>query len=132
MSRLTFILAHETARRNALSSVAKAPDGFRVEVKPPKRTTAQNDYLWACLTDISQQATLNGKRYNTEQWKCIFMKALGHEVDFLPTLDGQAFFPTGFRSSDLGKAEMVALIDYIVAWGAQNGVKFHDAKDDAA
>lgn len=132
MSRQTFILAHDTARARAAQAVAQAPAGYRVEIKAPKRSTEQNDYMWACLTDIAKQSTLNGKAYTREQWKCIFMKALGHEVEFLPELDGGTFFPTGFHSSDLTKAEMVALIDFIIAWGAQNGVKFHDQKDMAA
>ena len=128
MDRQRYILANPAVRQRALQEVGRAPDGFRVEIKAPKRSTEQNDYMWALLTDVARQGQINGKKYEPEQWKCILMKALGHETEFLPTLDANGFFPTGFRSSDLTKAEMVALIEFIIAWAVTNNVLLHDGK----
>jgi len=56
-------------------------------------------------------------------------------VQFLPSLDNSTFIPWGQSSSDLSKEEMSELIEFIAAWGAQNGVTFADDVgliDDAA
>lgn len=95
---------------------------WRVEFKEPKRSDLQNDRFWEMLGRVSVRMTINGKTYEPEQWKCIFMKQMGKEVSFLPTLDGENFFPTGFRSSDLSRREMADLQTLIEAWCAEQGV----------
>ena len=126
MARHLLILANEAVRARALHWVQKAPLGYRVWFAEPKRTTEQSDRMWAMLGDVARQCTINGKKYTSEQWKCIFLKALGHDVDFLPTLDGTSFFPTGFRSSDLSKREMMDMITSIQAYGDGEGIVFGD------
>ncbi|WP_245282960.1 recombination protein NinB [Aureimonas altamirensis] len=101
-------------------------DGSRVEIKAPRRSLPQNDRMWAMLTSIAAQARHNGREYSTEQWKVIFMHACGREVQFLPALDGSTFVPWGQSSSDLSVSEMSDLIEFMKAWGAQNGVVFQD------
>lgn len=96
--------------------------GWRVEFKEPKRSDAQNDRMWEMLDRISKRMTVNGKKYEPEQWKCIFMKAMGKEAQFLPTLDGESFFPTGFRSSDLSVKEMSDMQTFMEAWAAERGI----------
>jgi hypothetical protein len=115
-----------------MSFVSKAPIGYRVEIKEPKRTLEQNDALWAYLTDVATQVDHRGRKYDAETWKSIFMNALGAEMRFVPTLDGNSVFPLGMRSSKLSKREMSELIEFIVSWGVQHGVKFHDSKEMAA
>lgn len=65
---------------------------------------------------------MSGRKFSPEQWKCIYMKAMGKEGEFLPTLDGSRFFPTGFRSSDLSVREMADLQTFIEAQCAEAGV----------
>ena len=127
MPRHTLTLKHEGIRARAMAWLAKAPLGWRIEFKEPKRSDEQNDRMWAMLGDIAAQATINGKRYEPEQWKCIFMKAMGREAQFLPTLDGNSFFPTGFRSSDLGVREMSDLQTFMEAWAAENMIHLKGA-----
>jgi hypothetical protein len=119
------ILIDKTVRERAAHFVRTAPDGYVMKIDEPKRTLAQNDLLWPLLTEISAQATLQGRTFTPDQWKAIFMQSLGHKSDFLPTLEGDGFFPTGFRSSKLSKREMADLLTAIMAFGDQNGVKFN-------
>lgn len=126
MSRLLLILANEAIRRRALAEIAAAPEGSRVEIKGPTRTLPQSSRMWAMLGDIAKQAEHCGRHYDAEAWKVIFLHALGRETKFLPGLDGKTFVPYGQSSSDLSKAEMADLIEFIFAWGAQNGVVFHE------
>lgn len=100
---------------------ARVPLGWRVEFKQPKRSDIQNDRMWEMLTRISKRMEIGGKKYEPDQWKCMFMKAMGKEAQFLPTLDGASFFPTGFSSSDLSVGEMSDLQTFMEAWAAEQG-----------
>jgi hypothetical protein len=126
MSRFLLILANDAIRKKAKEWIDKAPAGMRVEFREAKRSTEQNSKLWACLSDVSTQITHQGRRYDPDRWKVIFMYALGRETEFMPSLDGVTFIPYGPRSSELSVAEMSELIEFIVAEGTKRGVIFHD------
>lgn len=126
MSRAQLTLCSKSEREKAMRWIEQAPPGTRVTFKEGKRTVAQNDRMWAMLTDVATQKDHCGRRYTPDQWKVLFMHACGREVQFLPSLDNSTFIPWGQSSSDLSKAEMTALIEFILAWGANNGVEFHD------
>ena len=130
--RAALILTSDALRQRAAQWCLKAPPGTRVEWKRAKRTIPQNDRMWAMLTDIAKQVEHQGRRYGPEDWKCLFMHALGQEVRFLPSLSGQGFVPIGYRSSDLSKAEMTELIELMFQWGAEHGVTFHDDRQQVA
>lgn len=126
MSRALITLLSREDRRKATAWIAKAPTGTRVEFKAHKRSTDQNSKMWAMLTEVAEQATHKGQRYTPDQWKILFMYACGREVQFLPGLDGKTFLPWGQSTSDLSKQEMTDLIEFMHAWGAENGVTFRD------
>src|SRR4051812_41913261 len=124
MSRHTIILRGSADRARVVRYASVAPDGTRVDFKTAKRSLPQNDRMWAMLTDVANQKEHCGRKYTPDQWKVLFMHACGREMQFVPTLDGQSFMPLGYRSSELSKNEMSALIDCIAAWGMENGVIF--------
>ena len=131
MSR-ALIAIHGTADRERASKwVALAPTGTRIEFKAPKRTLPQNDRMWAMLTDVATQKKHGDRRYTTDQWKVIFLHACGREVQYIKALENDTFIPWGQSSSDLSKEEMTELIEFIHAWGAENGVVFHDPESAA-
>lgn len=132
MSRALIIINGNVDRARAAKWVAQAPFGTRIEFKHAKRTIPQNDRMYAMLTDIARQKEHCGRKYTVDQWKCLFMSACGREMQFVPSLDGTSFLPLGYRSSDLSKDEMSALIECMFAWGAENGVIFHDQESAAA
>jgi hypothetical protein len=132
MSRALLILSNDIIRQKAVRWVQSAPVGTRIEFKEAKRSNEQNALLWASLTDIAQQREHFGRKYSADQWKSIFMAALGKEMQFVPALDGQGFIPLGHSSSDLSVKEMADLITTIFAYGAENGVVFSDPKLRAA
>lgn len=125
MSRHLITVNTDADRERARTYVAAAPKGTRVEFKASKRTLPQNDRMWAMLTDIAQQKRHCGRKYTPDQWKVIFLHALGREAEFVPSLDEKTFLPLQ-SSSDLSKGEMSDLIELMMAWGTQNGVVFHD------
>jgi hypothetical protein len=126
MSRAVLRLVSANIRARALNWIRAAPPGTIVEFRESKRTTEQNAKMWAMLTEISLHGELRGQHWTPDQWKAIFMKDLGHEIEVLPTLDGRSWFPANLSSSNLSKGQMSELIESMLAWGVQNGVVFHD------
>lgn len=126
MSRLAITLSCEAERKRAHDLIDKALPASRIEFKGPRRTVDQNAKLWACLGDVSTQKEHCGRKYEPEVWKVIFMSALGREMKFVPALDGQGLIPLGHSSADLSVGEMSELIEFVLAWGTQSGVVFHE------
>jgi hypothetical protein len=122
LMRHVLTISHEGIRAKLMAWAAKTPVGWRVEFKGPKRSDEQNARMWELLGRISKRFTLNGKPYRPDDWKCVFMHAMGREVRFLPTLDESGFFPSGFRSSDLSVAEMCNLQTFMEQYAAEKGV----------
>lgn len=132
MGRAMLIINGNEARAKATYWVSKAPLGTRIEFKASKRSLPQNDRLWAMLTDVAAHQKAKGRDYTTDEWKLLFMHAWGREVRFLPGLDNKSVVPIGQSSSDLSKEEMTDLIEFIFAWGAENGVVFNEPSEEAA
>jgi hypothetical protein len=116
----TVILRGQPQRDLAKQLIDKAPVDAVVKISEAKRTTSQNNKLWALLSDISRHKP-EGRRHIPEIWKCVFMASCGHEVQFEHGLDGRPF-PVGFRSSHLTKSQMSDLIEYVISYGQQHGV----------
>lgn len=131
MSRALVIIYNDADRARAAKWCQAAPHGMRVEFKEAQRSTEQNARLWANLSDIAAQKEHCCKRYSTDQWKALFLNAMGREISFLPSLDGSTFIPWGNSSSDLSKAEMTALLDFIQCWATENGVTLHGPNEQA-
>ena len=110
-------------RDKAVTGVMRAPDGYVLELREPKRTDDQNAALWGLLNQIQRQRpTHNGVQMTPDLWKCVFMDALGSEMRMMPKLDGDGFFPLGHSSSRLTKGEFADLLTIMLAWCAREGV----------
>lgn len=130
MSRALLILSNQAVRQRAIHWIKNVPNGTRVVFKEPKRTLPQNDRMWAMLTEISNKALLGENKYTPDEWKCIFLDALGQEMKFLPKLSGQGFLPLGHRSSELSVREMSNLMELMTAWCVQNGITLSEPKEE--
>lgn len=118
----TIILRGDGQRALAHGLIDKAPQDAVVNIREAGRSSDQNALMWALLSDISR-AKPQGRQHTAEMWKALMMHACGHAVQFEQGLDGQPF-PVGFRSSRLTKRQMQDLLDFIMAWGSENGVRW--------
>lgn len=116
------VLTNAFSRERFKKIIDQAPAGYVAEVREPKRTLDQNDFMWGLLTDISLAQPL-GRKHTPDDWKAIAMNACSWECAFLEGLDGRPF-PVGFRSSKLSKTQMSALIEWLLAFGSEHGVKW--------
>jgi hypothetical protein len=119
-------------RRQAHALVDAAPQGAILNIKPATRTNEQNALLWSLLSEVSR-AKPDGRCHTPDVWKCLFMQACGHQVQFEVGLDGQPF-PLGFRSSRLTKEQMSDLIEFIHQYCAEQGIRLTNPEErkDAA
>lgn len=118
-----FILNSDAARNRAIAAIDRAPAGYIASIEEPRRTLSQNDLLWALLTQVSV-ARPGGHRFTPDEWKSRFMHACGWDCQFLPGIADGHPFPVGFRSSKLTKSQMTNLIDFILAWGSEQGIEW--------
>lgn len=104
-----------------------------MELRPSKRSDAQNSALWSLLGQIVKARPVhNGVQMDAETYKALFLAALGREVRFVPTLDGTSMLPLGLRSSKLTKVEFADLLELILAWCAANAVEVKHFDDERA
>lgn len=104
--------------------IARAPHGTRVTFQGPKRSTPQNDRMWALLTDVSTQLVWHGQRYSPEEWKDYFMHAYRGEK-WMPAEEG-GMVPIGRATSKLSKEEHSELTTIIEAFAARHGVELDE------
>jgi hypothetical protein len=126
MSRAQLTLCSLAERERAIRWISQSPTGTRVIFKESKRSTAQNDRMWAMLTDIAMQLPWHGIKLTPDDWKLIFLDALNREMRLVPNIEGNGFVNLGRSSSNLSKAEFTQLIELMMAFGVQHGVTFHD------
>lgn len=122
MSRWQITISSDAARKRACEWVSKAPDGYRVTVQEPKRSTDQNSRFWAMLSQLSTQLAWHGQRLSPEDWKIVMMAGLNQEMRLVPNIEGTGFVTLGRSSSKLSKSEMTELMDLIEAFAAQHDV----------
>tara|TARA_R110000868_G_scaffold339396_1_gene600152 strand:- start:32 stop:430 length:399 start_codon:yes stop_codon:yes gene_type:complete len=120
----TFYLVHDVARAGAVEAVRTAPAGFVVTIQPKTRTLEQNARLWAMLGEVSRQVTWYGQKLTADEWKDVATAALKRQR-VVPGIDG-GFVVLGAHTRRMTVADMCELIDFLDAFGAQQGVKFAD------
>lgn len=121
-----FILSHAVARQNAIKAVSEVADGMVVEIKEQTRNTSQNAKLWAMLSEVSRQVDWYGRKLTPENWKHVFTASLSKQ-DVVPGIDG-GFVVLGKSTSSMSKREFGELIELIMAFGAERGVKFSEVE----
>ena len=110
-------------RNLAREMVDNAPNGYILEVRPPKRSLDSNRYYWAVLGDISEQV-VPGKAYEPSIWH-EYLRAL-----FLP--ERMVELPDGSikmlepSTSELNQATFSEYTEKVVRWALEHDVRFSD------
>jgi hypothetical protein len=118
-------LVGDTQRAYAKRLIDEAAPNDVVKIGKETRSEEQNRKLWPMLTDLQRQVPEMATHTN-DDIKLRFLNALGTELRFLPTLEGEGMFPVGLRSSTLTKDQFSGLIELLYAYGAKHGVRWTD------
>lgn len=97
-----------------------------LEIRPEKRSDAQNRLLHACLSEISKQVEWAGQKRDIDTWKRLltaaWLRARGEHIEMLPALDGKGVDIVFRRTSQLTRSECAELSEFVMAWAADHGV----------
>lgn len=100
----------------------------QITLDEPKRTLAENALLHVLISELAGKLEWAGKKRDTETWKRLlvaaWMRAEGNPVEILPALDGNGVELIPVRTSGLGKKACADLIEFIYAWGAEQGIRW--------
>ena len=104
---------------------------LQLEVRAETRSTQQNRKLHACIADIARQVEWAGKHRDIDVWKRLLMaawlRARGEPLEILPALDGCGVDVVFEKTSNLDVTQCSELLEYVLAWGAEQGVRFQGA-----
>ena len=107
----------------AKQMVDNAPDGYVLEVRPPKRSLDSNRYYWAVLGDISEQMVV-GKAYEPSIWH-EYLRALFLPERMIELPDGsiKMLEPS---TSELNQTLFSEYVEKVVRWALEHEVKFSE------
>lgn len=123
------IITGEVSRKAICRHVLAAPLGEAVTIAPETRSQQQNRLLHPLLTDIAKQAKWMGKPRSMLQWKVIMVSAhaiaTGEPNELVIGIEGEV---VNLRESTaaMSKKRFASLVDYVLAWGAMNGIVFSE------
>jgi hypothetical protein len=113
-------------RMEAAQAFVNTPDGWYFTLKPATRKLDQNSMLHALFGHVAKQAKWMGRTLNAVQWKVLFISghaaATGLGSDMVPGLEGE-FANIRESSAEMSIARMSSLIEYVLAWCANNGIR---------
>ena len=120
-------IAVTTAWRETIKPLLQSGKRLTVDVRPEKRSDAQNRLLHACLSEISKQIEWAGQKRDVDTWKRLltaaWLRARGEHIEMLPSIDGHGVDIVFRRTSQLSKAECSELSEFVFSWSAQHGVE---------
>jgi hypothetical protein len=123
MEKSTHILKDREARHAVALLVGSLPLGTKVEIGEESRTARQNRAIHGLIGQIMKQRPEHrGIRMSMDAYKAVFMHGLGQEITMLPSLDGTGFVPVGLSTSALSVRQFNELMEFVLAWCAQEGL----------
>jgi len=124
----TFFLINPQIKQNAMQAIKMASEDMICEIKKKTRSLEQNAKMWAMLAEVCDQVNWYGNKLTSDEWKDVFSASLKSQK-VVPGIDG-GFVVCGQRTSKMTKSEMAELIELMMAFGAERGVKFSDIAYD--
>jgi hypothetical protein len=126
---MKYTITGDIARQAIHKAVDSAQIGDVVSIGQPTRSSEQNAMLHPLLTDIANQKEWMGKKRTMLQWKVIMVSAhsitTGEPAEMVIGLEGEV---VNLRESTaaMSKKRFSSLMEYVLAWGAMNEVRFID------
>ena len=109
--------------------VALETKQLSLEIKDALKSRDQEEKYHAMIGEIAKQAIHMGAKWDAEDWKRLlvwqFCKDSGlNEGRILPSLDGTGIVQLGQQTRKFTKEQASEFVEWLHAWGAENGVTF--------
>lgn len=142
MTKRKFELVHEIARQRAAAHCLVAPHGQVVRFSEPAKKREQEEKYHAMIGDIAKQVEHIGRKWDADDMKRILVDEfaeemrlagtpLHHDGRVIPSFDGRRIVQLGIQTRDFYVKEASQFIEYLFAFGAQQGVVFSDNRSAA-
>jgi len=100
-----------------------------LEIKAVNKSREQEEKYHAMIGDISKQAKHLGSVWDAESWKRFLLWQYAKDNDLnqgqiVPSLDGTGIVQLGLQSRHFSKEEASEFVEWLHAWGAENGITF--------
>jgi hypothetical protein len=106
-------------------------EGDYLTIGPISRSLQQNSHFHAICGDVARKKEYLGKRRSLQQWKVLFISghaiATGIGADMVPGLEGE-FVNLRESSAQMSVKRMASLLEYIVAYCAENEIKLTETR----
>lgn len=97
----------------------------------------------AMFGDIARDCTFMGQKWGADDWKRLLVDAfarvmaeagtpLQHSGRIIPSLDGKGVVQLGIQTRQFRRSEASEFIEFLYAWGAENGVRWSATEEIAA
>lgn len=100
----------------------------KIVIKDLDRSSEQNRLLHKLLTQVSEQVTWHGQKLSVTVWKRLctaaWLRESGHSPMLVPALDGHGIDMIFEHTSKLSVKQCGELIEWVTAFGSQEGVKW--------
>lgn len=109
--------------------VALETKQLSLEIKDALKSRDQEEKYHAMIGEIAKQAIHMGAKWDAEDWKRLlvdqFCKDIGLKKGaIIPSLSGDGIVQLGFQTRYFTKEQASEFVEWLHAWGAENGVTF--------
>lgn len=136
----------EMALSIACRFVRSCNSKVHIVVCDPVKSREQEEHYHALIGDIAAQCQVYGKKLSPESWKRLLIDAFKHDtkddpdlapqwqsfgnVELVPALNHPGFVMVGDQSRRFGVKLASAFIEWLYAYGAENGVVWSEPKNN--
>ncbi len=119
------------SRQDAKRAIDEAPDGWQAKITLPRRSDDQNAKYHAMIGEIAKQAEHLGAKWEADDWKRLVLDKFARETGrshgkVIPNLDKTGVVEVGIQSRKFNRQDGSDFIEWLHAWGAENGVVFDE------
>lgn len=103
-----------------------------IEILIDPQSRDQQEKYHAMIGEIADQAKHLGATWDDEDWKRLLLDKFSKETGrkrgrIIPNLDGDGVVEVGVQSRKFSKKVASEFIEWLHAWGAENGIEYSDA-----
>lgn len=111
----------------------KSGKHLSLEIKAVNKSREQEEKYHAMIGDISKQASHLGSKWDSESWKRFLLWQFAKDTNtnqgqIVPSLDGTGIVQLGLQSRSFTKEQASEFVEWLHAWGAENGITFTETK----
>lgn len=107
----------------------KSGKHLSLEIKAVNKSREQEEKYHAMIGDIAKQASHLGSKWDAESWKRFLLWQFAKDTNtnqgqIVPSLDGTGIVQLGLQSRNFTKEQASEFVEWLHAWGAENGITF--------